>query len=144
MFGIFPDAFVTDFDHELFVVELELPLFQERDDFLEGRWFTEEHRLHSGIVVLQRFETVLGWCDAQRTLGGFAKTRPTRFEEKVLVLGNTSEQFRLSGRRFGHALPDQLMKVAVVAREAVGHRLVGRAMKLRVQDGRLFPEGPFR
>ena len=41
--------------HKLFLIELRLPLVEERDDFVEFGRRAEEHLLHPRIVVAQRF-----------------------------------------------------------------------------------------
>ena len=48
----------------LFLVELGLPLFQCRDDFVEFRRFAEKHLLHLGVIFTQCFEAVLWWRNA--------------------------------------------------------------------------------
>ncbi len=42
-----------------YLVELGLPLIQERDDFVEVGQLTEKHLLHLLMVLSQRFQSVL-------------------------------------------------------------------------------------
>ncbi len=73
---ISPTAFAVGNRHKLFLVELGLPLIQERDDFVKFGRLTEKHLLHLSVVLSQRFQSVLWRHDSQCSFGRFAILRP--------------------------------------------------------------------
>lgn len=59
-----------------------------------------------------------------------------------LVLCDSLQKIQSLHGRFRDALVDEFVNIAVVPGKALGHCLVPRTIKLRVQDRRLLPKRP--
>ena len=116
----------------LLLIELGFPLLQERDDFIELRRFAEKHFPHVRVICAQHRHTVFRGRDSQCPFRSFAVLRPRGFEKQAFVLRHSFQQFKLAGCSLCHSRADQLVKIAVVARQSHRTRLAFGAMELRV------------
>jgi len=129
--------------HSLDSVDRVFNASQLPQDFVKWRWRFGKHGPHLQVVGLQIRKTVRGGDKPQSSRLGGIVIGPGGLEIGALVAHDTREQVEILQSALAGGVRCHLAHVVAVAREPTAHRFFGRSVIFDVQNGGLFPEGPF-